>query len=420
MGNTKNKKGPAAKPVVQSDTEKDIYQWFQTYAEAVSLIEKKSFKSVDFSKFIQDSLKSAVSHIDAHSAFFSRESYKTAIESTSGEFSGIGVSVITKAPDDESLLVIDVIQNGPAEKAGLKGGDKIIEVNGDKLKGLSSDEVVNKLKGKAGSTVKLKIIRNKKLLSFKVVRDIIKDQTSVSYLFPAQGVYYVSLKIFNEVASRQIEELLSIANSGKCKGIVLDLRRNPGGTMDAAVEIAGLFVKKNALVVLTKNKKKKLVNEYRTNRDPVLNSSVPIFILIDNFTASAAEILAGCLQHHSKTIDKNKSLMVFLVGTSTFGKGSVQELIPIKNGCALKVTTMLYYLPDGVSIQARGIKPDFTVKPKFVPVDEMKWVNELYGKETALKNHITVEEVTGEKAVQPKKEKRSFWQRWFTDRKSVV
>jgi len=378
--------------------EKMIYQWLKTYSEILNLVEKKSFRSVDFARFIQDSLKSAVSQIDAHSAFFAPENYKAVMESTSGEFSGIGVSIISKAPDDDTLVIIDVIQGGPAEKAGIKSGDKIIEVNGDKIKMLTSDEVVSKLKGKVGSKLSIKVLRNKKPIDFVVTCDIIKDQMSLCYFFKNQGIYYLSLKMFTENVAIQIAELLKKANEGKCKGLVLDLRRNPGGILDSGIDMAGLFLEKNSLVVVTKDRSKKVVAEYRTSASPVLKSCIPIFILIDNFTASAAEIVAGSLKYHSQktcTGDKNnkRPLMVFLLGTSTFGKGSVQEVMPVSNGCALKLTTMLYYLPEDFSIQAAGVQPDFVVKPKTIPSEEMKWINELYGKEVALKHHITIEEV---------------------------
>lgn len=406
----------AKKDIKQSkapgDSERDIFQWFQTYSEVVSLVENKAFRQVDFGQFIQDSLKAAVSQVDAHSAFFSRESYKSALESTSGEFSGIGVSIISKTPEDEALAIIDVVQQGPAEKAGLHAGDKIVEVDGEKLRGLATDEVVAKLKGRIGTKVALKVIRDKKPMSFKVPRELIKDQTSMCYFFKKQSVYYLSLKIFNEMSAKQISDLLSKANEGKCHGIILDLRRNPGGTLDAAIEMAELFLDKGSLVAMTRDRKRKLVAEYKTSKDPVLKSDVPIFVLIDNFTASAAEILAGCLKHHSEKNSGKRKLMVFLLGIDTFGKGSVQELIPIKNGCALKLTSMLYYLPGDLSIQADGIKPDFLVKPKMVPAEEMRWVQELYGKESSLKNFITREEVAGK----PKKKKTSsggFWKMLF-------
>jgi len=412
------KKDKNRKHTKPGHAEKEIYKWFQTYSEVISLIEKKSFRKVDFGEFVQDSLKFAVAGIDAHSGFFTQKSYKAAMDSTKGEFSGIGVSVITKRPEDEALVIIDVIEGGPSFKAGLLGNDKILQVDREKLKGLSSDEVITLLKGKVGTKVKVKVIRGKKPMTFTITRDLIKDQTSVCFHFPQQNVYYLSLKIFNEVAGKQMKELLEKANDGKCKGIVLDLRRNPGGTLDSAIEMAGLFVAKDSVVVSTKDRSGKIIRVYKTKTEPMLNSNVPIFVLIDNFTASAAEILAGCLRYHAGEQD---NLLVFLVGVETFGKGSVQELIPVKNGCALKLTTMLYYMPDDSSLQAKGIKPDFLIKPKIFPREEVKFIKEFYGKESSLKNHITVDEVTtickrnkGKRVDEQKmKKKKSMWERWF-------
>lgn len=381
------------------DPEREILHWLPTYSEVLGLVEKKAFREVDFSQFVQDSLKSAVSKVDAHSSFLTNKEYKSVLESTSGEFSGIGVSIIGKAPDDDFLLIVEVLPGSPAEKAGVRKGDKIIKIDKSTLRGLTSDEVINKLKGKVGSKVKIKVVRKKKPLSFTITRDIIKDQISICFYFKDQKIYYLSLKEFTENAAKQMSELLKKANKGKCRGIILDLRSNPGGTLDSAIDMAGLFLPERSAVVHTRDRAGKVVAKYFTKAQPVLKSDVPIFILINNFTASASEILAGCLRYHSQQSYENnrwkgKRMMVFLVGMPTFGKGSVQELIPIKNGCALKLTTMLYFLPDQTLIQAQGIIPDFLVKPKYVPIKEMGWIKEFFGKETSLKHHISIKEVS--------------------------
>lgn len=410
----KNKKAqhPPKKAQEPKNSEKDIYQGFKMYSEIVSIVEKKAFRSVDFSKFIEGSLKAATAEIDAHSAFLASDSYKSAMESTSGEFPGIGVSIITKAPDDDALVIIDVIPGGPAQIAGLKSGDKIVEADGHKFKGLATDEAITKLKGPPGSILTVKLLRNKKPLEIKVTRDIIKDQTSLCYHFKSYNIYYLALKMFTENVAQQMADLLKIANAGKCKGIVLDLRRNPGGTLQSAIEMSGLFVENNSLIAVTKDRDHKVVDQYFTTTDPILKTDVPIFILIDNFTASAAEILAGALRYHSMQSYEKKgkkhqsNILVFLVGTETFGKGSVQEVIPISNGCALKLTTMMYYLPGDLSIQATGITPDFLIKPRFIPVDEMKWITEMYGKEKSLKHHISVKEATGKASANDEKQEK--------------
>ncbi len=396
-------------PASREEKQKNIFQWFRTIAEVSHLISEKHFRSIDFPKFIQEGLKAALPQTDSHSAFLPQKSYKATLESTSGEFSGIGVSIMTKAPEDDSIVIIDVIQGGPSEKAGVLSGDKIVSVDKTALKGLTADETVNLLRGKIGTEVKVKVLRDKKPLEFSIKRDIIKDQSAICFEFTKQNVTYLSLKMFTETATKQITELFEKANKDKCKGIILDLRRNQGGILEVAVDMASLFIPQDSTVVVTKNKNLEVVHTYKTNKKPILNAAIPIFILIDNFTASASEILAGCLKYYSQQEEtiphsaQKAPLMVFLVGTETFGKGSVQEVIPISNGCAIKLTTMLYYLPNDISIQAKGIEPDFLIQPKAIPTQEMKWINELYGKETSLKSFINEREVQGLPAEDPEK-----------------
>jgi carboxyl-terminal processing protease len=399
----------STKEIIPGNNRKHNFENFRMLAEVTHLLEKKHFKSVDFEKFIVEALKSAVPSTDAHSSFFPRDLYKSTIESTSGEFSGIGVSIMNKAPEDESMGVIDVIEGGPSHKAGLKPGDKIVEVAGEAIKGLCSDEVITKLKGKTGTKIKIKVIRQKKPMEFSVTRDIIKDQSTLCYRFEEQNIFYISLKIFAENSYGQLKSLIKKAQDKKSRGIILDLRRNPGGVLDSAVDLASLFVDKGSLIVETKNKSQNVISKYYTNKEPIFNCSTPLFILIDNFTASASEILSGCLKYYSENASKDKKQkqkpMAILVGTETFGKGSVQEVIPLSNGCAMKITTMMYYLPGDSLIQAQGIKPDLVIKPKAIPADEIKWITELYGKETSLRNHITPEESRGKKKPEKKEDK---------------
>ena len=367
------------------------------YAEVLALIKEKSVRPFDIESFISESLKAAVPSTDAHSAFF--VSLDKILESTSGKFSGIGVSIISKLPEDDNLIVVDVIGDGPAEKAGLRAQDSIVEVNGDKLRGLSSDEVVGKLKGETGTSVALKVLRDKKMLEFTVTRDTVKNEVSNFYHFPKQNIYYLSLRMFTDNAAKRVEELVGIAKKNNARGLIFDLRRNPGGVLDTAVDMAGLFVDKGEVVVYTKGRGGKVISEYKTTSEPILRTRMPIFMLVDNFTASASEILSGTLRHYSQlyaedpTRKDDERLMVFVLGVKTFGKGSVQEVIPISKGSALKLTTMLYYLPNHESIQATGVQPDIVLHPKIGPTDEMKLVQSFHGNESSIKNHITRKEV---------------------------
>jgi C-terminal processing protease CtpA/Prc len=193
--------------------------------------------------------------------------------------------------------------------------------------------------------------------------------------------------MFTDASVKQIETLLAKSHAQKIKGLILDLRNNSGGLLNAAIDIAGLFLKKGSLVTLTKDKHGKEIERYPTKRNPIAKNNIPIFILINNYTASAGEILAGCLKINS---DTTNDYLVFLVGTKTFGKGSVQEIVPISNNCALKITTCLYFLPDNSTIQGIGIEPDFIIERTTPPTEQMQWFIKNYGREETLDNSIKV------------------------------
>ncbi len=376
--------------------DEEMYYGFLTMSEVCHSMRNRPFRKVDVNKAFQEGIKAMVASLDAHSAYLPPKSYKNALQSAEGKFPGIGVSIIGKAPNDDALVVVDVVRRGPAEKAGVLPKDRIVEVAGEKTKGLSTDEVISKLKGPIGTKVTIKVVReDKKPHEFTITRDIIKNQTSACYYFPDYKIHYMSLKIFSENSATQMKKLLKKVNQKNCNGIILDLRSNPGGVLESAVDMASLFLKKGSPVVITKNRSRETIKTYATTRHPIFDKKIPIVVSTNSFTASAAEILGGCLRHYSAiSQEKTDNLLVFLVGTPTFGKGTVQEVYPLKNGRgALKMTTMAYYLPDDSSIQAKGISPDFLIQPKTTPEKELKWINELYGKESALKNHITQTEV---------------------------
>ncbi len=380
---------------LKKKTEKDVFDGLKLFSESMALIKKRCLRNINVKSVVEDALKNALSKIDPHSAYIGN--YEQISDSIAGNFSGIGVSILTKNSDDEHLLIIDVLDDSPAQKAGILAGDKILEVEDQKLKGLACEEVLSKVRGKKGTKVKLKILRNKKILDFEVLRETIDDRSSIGYYFEDHKIYYVGLKSFSENAPKQMKELITKVNhNSECKGLILDLRANPGGVMEAAIDIASLFVPKESLIVFTKNKLNVLNEEYFTHQEPVLKKEILIFVLINNFTASAAEILAGALRHHAQEMDrqnKKRKLFVFLLGTSTFGKGSVQEVVPLSGKSALKLTSMLYFLPDGTSIQAKGVKPDFVLAPMRPISLEEKFLNEMYGQEKSMLHHISRAEV---------------------------
>ena len=364
---------------------------FWALAETINKIETKSFRTLPLNTIIEEGLRAMVNKVDAHSAFFSPRLYQDTVEFASGQFPGIGVSIISKETNADSLMVVDTIRGGPADNGGIKSGDSIIKINGVKLRGLTSDEVINKLKGPVGTEVAITVLRDKKPFKCTLTRQLIKDRSVYAYFFPTHATTYIAIKSFSDSTCHHVEQFLKKAFKKESTGIILDMRKNPGGVFDAAVKTAGLFLPEKSAVAHTKNNKKQTVSTAATTGTPLYTGKQPIIIITDNFTASAAEILTGCLKHHASLLN----LPIFVIGMPTFGKGSVQEIMPLMSGGAIKLTTLLYYLPNDQCVQAIGVAPDIIVKPKSVPAHELKWVEELYGKEIALSNHITRNEVEG-------------------------
>lgn len=386
------KQAPVAQQAILPDFDQIMYQWLKSFAEVVHIIHKKYHEQINPEKAMVNAINAFLCTLDPHSSFMDPKSYKEIIETTQGEFFGIGVVIdYMKEPEQEFLKIIDTIPTGPADKAGVRAEDIIVQINDETLKGLTVEEIIAKLKGKKDTPVHIKIKRanNPELLSFTINRDIVKEQDALCYYFKDQNIYYLSLRLFTENSVKHLEQLLKKIKSQSSAGLILDLRNNSGGLLTSVVDIAGLFLPKNSLVVSTRERNNKI--EYKTMREPIEIGEIPVFILINNFTASAAEILAGALQIHSENKQNQgnaKIPLVFLAGTKTFGKGSVQEVIPIPNDCAAKITTSLYYLPNEISIQSVGIEPDFVIDLRLPPTKEMAWFNKFFGHESSLKNAI--------------------------------
>lgn len=406
----------ADEPQQPIDFDKSVFTWSQPLAETFHLVHKKYYQTIDPAEPMKGSIKSFLKKLDPHSDFYDPKSYKEIMETTQGEFCGIGIIIDhTKESDDEFLRVIDVVPAGPAEKVGIKAEDKIVEVEGQSLKGMAVDEIIAKLKGKRSTTVKVKVIRNDttKLLSFEITRDIVKEPNALCYHFKDHNIYYLSFTMFTENSVHQVEELLKKSHREHSKGFILDLRNNSGGLLNAVIDIAGLFLDKDSLVVVTKDRNNKVTEQFSTARSPIANRKIPVFILVNNYTASAAEILAGILQFYSAQEKKQNDLLVFVVGSKTFGKGSVQEVIPISNDCAVKLTTAIYALPNDIIIQGVGVTPDFEIEVKFPPSQEITWFNTQFGRESSLKNSIKLNQddlKTNSAKKDKKQETEKSWQ----------
>jgi len=390
---SKPKKKDEERPV--EDLDKQIYSWTHTFGQVLELVKTQHYSPTHIDTAYTKAMDSFLAALDPHSGLLDPKAYKLMLESTSGEFFGVGIVIDnTRKSRDRFLIVVDTIPDGPADKEGVKPMDKIFEVDGETVEGKATEEVIAMIKGAGGTKVNIKVMReaHQEPLSFDIERDVVKEQSSLSFEIRDQDIYYLSLSMFSQSAIQQIEDLLKKSKDKQYRGVILDLRNNSGGLLNAVVEIAGLFLPKSSLVVKTKDRNGKETSKEMTKRAPITNGQVPIFILINNYTASAAEILAGCLKIHSEQNgggkDGKEPLLVFLVGTSTFGKGSVQEVKPISNDCAAKVTTSLYYLPGDVSIQGTGIVPDFPIERTLPQSEQMVWFTKNYGRENTFENFI--------------------------------
>lgn len=392
------------------------YNWSRTFAEVLQLTDQKHYKVCDLERCMIDALNGFLNRLDPHSCLWDPSTYKSMMESTTGEFFGIGIVIDnTRSSKDRYLTVVEIIPDGPAYKAGVKPFDKIVEIDGTLIEGLSTEKATLKIKGPRNSKVNIKIMREgaTELISFDIARDVVKEQNSLCFYLEDQNIYYLSLTMFSENSVKQLEQLLKTMQQKKCRSLILDLRNNSGGLLNAAVDIAGLFLQKGSLVVTTKNKQGVETERYETTRNkPIVTSGYVTIVLTNGYSASASEILAGCLKSHAEEASSKKKKtnnpFIFLVGSKTFGKGSVQEVIPISNNCAAKITTALYFLPGDLSIQGVGITPDFEIDRQFPPTEQQLWFNKHYGKENALHNYIKIH--PEEKKEETKSDKTKTWQ----------
>ena len=323
----------------------------RTFAEVMDRIKAAYVEPVDDKTLLENAIKGMLSNLDPHSAYLEPEAYAELQESTSGEFGGLGVEV---GIEDGFIKIISPIDDTPASQAGIQPGDLIIKIDGQPTKGLSMTEAVDKMRGKAGSKILLTLVREGgQPFDVELIRAVIKVKSVKSQLLE-DHYGYLRISQFQVNSGEEVGKALAALkkqNDGKkLRGIVLDLRNNPGGVLQAAVEVTDHFLKKG-LIVYTKGR---IANsELRFSADPDdASEGVPLVVLINGGSASASEIVAGALQDHKRGV---------LMGTDSFGKGSVQTVLPLNNDRALKITTALYFTPNGRSIQAQGIVPDIEV-----------------------------------------------------------
>jgi len=358
------------------------YEELKVFSDVLDIIEKNFVDPVDSKKLIRGAIRGMISSLDPHSAFLLPESYKDLQIETRGQFSGIGIVITLQ---DNVVTVISPIEGTPAYKAGIKAGDQIVKVDGDETKTMMLWEAVKKMRGKKGTSVVI-TIRRKELpepIDFTIVRDVIPlESVRFHLLKPSYG--YLRITNFRENTADDVKAALKKLESGKTplKGLIIDLRDNPGGLLDQAIKVADVFLDKGPIVSI-KGRLKAHSKIYAAHRDKD-KLSHPIVLLINEGSASASEIVAGAMQDHGRAL---------VLGTTSFGKGSVQTVEPLRDGSGLKLTIARYYTPNGQAIQARGIIPDILVEQTHVSGSEGK--KHPHIKEKDLKNHISAEPKEG-------------------------
>ena len=327
----------------------DIYKKIDLFGEVLEKINKEYVDEVDPSKSMDSAINGLLQSLDPYSAYMSPESFKNMQTDTKGEFGGLGIEVGMEAG---VIKIISPIDNTPASKAGLKAGDYIVKINNIQVQGKSLTEAVDLMRGPVGSSIEITVRRRgiKKALIFNITRKIIEVQ-SVKLKLIDNNIAYIRLTSFNDNSSEQIKKKIKRLNKNKnIKGFILDLRNNPGGLLSQAIKISDFFLE-NGEIVSTKSRKISENRKWFAKKGDLIQGKT-LIVLINYGSASASEIVAGALKDHKRAI---------IIGENSYGKGSVQSVIPLKNNGAIRLTIAKYYLPSGKSISEVGVTPDIEV-----------------------------------------------------------
>ena len=327
----------------------EIYKKIDLFGEVLEKINDEYVDEIDQSQSMDAAINGLLQSLDPYSAYMTPESFKSMQTETSGEFGGLGIEVGMEAG---VVKVISPIDNTPASKAGLKAGDYIVKINDTQVQGKSLTEAVELMRGPVGSSIEITVRRRgeKKALIFNITREIIEVQ-SVKFELLENNIGYIRLTSFNENSSSQVKEKIEkLNNNKKLKGYILDLRNNPGGLLSQAIKISDFFLE-NGEIVSTKSRQPSENRKWFAKKGDLTDGKT-VLVLINYGSASAAEIVAGALKDHKRAI---------IVGENSYGKGSVQSIIPLKNRGAIRLTIAKYYLPSGKSISEVGVTPDIEV-----------------------------------------------------------
>jgi len=368
------KAAPPPSAPVSAETSAIPYEGLKTFSEVYGRIKQDYVEPVKDDKLLEDAIRGMLTGLDPHSAYLDKEQYDELKVGTTGQFGGLGIEV---GMENGFVKVIAPIDDTPAQKAGIKTGDLIIRLDDKPVKGMSLNDAVKIMRGEPGSPIVLTIVREgaEQPIKVKLVRDIIKVKSVKSRLLE-EGYGYVRLSSFQaKTGESMVEAIDELKKSGKIKGLVLDLRNNPGGVLNAAVSVSDAFLD-DGLIVYTDGRVEDAKMKFSASTGDMLEGA-PIVVLINAGSASASEIVAGALQDHKRAI---------IMGEKTFGKGSVQTILPTSSGGAVKLTTARYYTPSGRSIQAEGISPDVAISRLKLEASAQSEFGPL--KESDLANHL--------------------------------
>jgi len=335
---------------VYSQSDDNLYEKIDLFSEVLEKIQNEYVDEIDQAEAMDSAINGLLQSLDPYSAYMNPEIYEESQTETSGEFGGLGIEVTMEAG---VVKVITPIDDTPASKAGVKAGDYIVRINGKQVQGKTLMEAVNLMRGPVGTSIEITIRRKglKKAKIINIVREIIEIQSVVSREVKNK-VGYLRLRAFNENSSNQLKkEISKIEKNKKMVGYILDLRNNPGGLLSQAIKVSDFFLD-NGEIVSTKGRINKENRKFFANKGDRINGK-PLIVLINNGSASASEIVAGALQDHKRAV---------LLGEATYGKGSVQSIIPLRNRGAIRLTVSKYYLPSGKSISDIGIVPDIKIE----------------------------------------------------------
>ncbi|HNQ36141.1 MAG TPA: S41 family peptidase [bacterium] len=334
-------------------SEETLYQQLQMFSDVLSIVQKNYVEEVENKKLINGALRGMLSSLDPYSQFLEPELYKELEIETEGKFGGVGMTITVK---DNLVTVVSPLEDTPAFRAGIQPNDRIIKIDGKLTRGMDSAAAAKLLRGDPSTRVNIEVLREgaPELLKLELTRELIKlKSVKRAQLIEGSRIGYIRLVEFQKESYTDLKAALETLRKDGLEGLVLDLRNNPGGLLDSSISIADLFLPPNRLVVYTQGRRTEDRIEYRTRQAEAIPASLPMVILVDEGSASASEILAGALSDSKRAV---------LVGKKSFGKGSVQTVIPLPESSAVKLTIARYYTPSGRVIEGKGLTPDIEVE----------------------------------------------------------